>query len=291
MVPPTTLPTDKSGEIYNLSELSIPYNSEGWNNDPGRYILSLEDPRNSIGTGGMVQSRPRGEYLMRNEVQVVAGIDDFSFDYDEDLQAFTIYDGEGAERIIRYDAAENALIVKDFRDNAYSGTYVYDASVPGYIMYVGNHKIQPHVAALVTQPFEGEGRYDVDYRDGLVFEVVRNPKDARNLDLPEKWYKMTNANNKDDWAAFTYDAENQLFTMYNSDADGNPEKYAYRRFVDDNQIDTWQIEGAWEPGAPTGKYVRTSWSSCFENHQGWGETSIVKYITDGMFIFLHYVKK
>lgn len=294
ITPPKTLPTDNTEETYESSGLYIPYTSQGYDGEEATFILSYENPKESIGYGGMVQQRPHGRYVMRNEVQVVAGIDDFSFDYDDASQTFTIYDGGGKEYTARYDQAENALIVNHLWDSARSGKYVYDPAVSGYIMYIGNHKIPPHVAALTTQPFAGDDdigrRYEIEYRNGVVFEVIRNPKDLKNQDLPDMWYKMTKASNKEVWIAFTYDSENNLFTMYDSDNEGDIKKYAHRQFIDNNQIVNWQTDYPWDPNVPGELFTRTSLDDTFTSYTGWG-TYIYKFITDGVLIFLHYVKK
>lgn len=102
--------------------------------------------------------------------------------------------------------------------------------------------------------------------------------------LPDKWYKMTDENDRSRWVAFTYDTSNGIFTMYHDDQ-GIIDKFAYRKFRDDNLLESWRIGEDWK-SAPSGQYVREG-DGIFWN-EGVG---VHKYITDGMLIFLNYVIK
>lgn len=241
-IPPTTLPMDDSNEVYDLTQMRVRYVSQGYYGaGESTFVLSYEKSADTANIGKVVPTaKPHGAYLMKNDIHIPL-MDDFSFDYDEASQTFTIYDGGGKEYTIRYDQAANTMIVNHLWDGARrSGTYVYDATVPGYKMNASNQTIRPHVATLVTE-FHGEGEYDVPYRNnGIVFEVV--PYSEENFDhngLPDMWYKMTDENNSNEWEAFTYDITSGMFSCY-YDNQGEI-KHVYRKFLDGNQLGMWEI--------------------------------------------------
>lgn len=284
IIPPIILPADDSNEVYDLTQIRVRYVSQGYYGaEESTFVLSYEKSADTANIGKVVpMEREHGAYLMKNDIHVPL-IDDFSFDYDEASQTFTIYDGGGKGYTVRYDYAGNTMIVNHIWDSARSGTYVYDATVPGYIMYAGNQKILPHVATLVTE-FHGEGEYNVPYRNGLVCEVVPYPEENSDHNgLPDMWYKMTDENNNSDWEAFTYDNSNGIFTCYYDDQ--GEIKHVYRKFLDGNQLGRWKI-GEDLNGPPSSINVREA-DGIFWN----GNVGVHKYITDGMLIFLHYVIK
>lgn len=91
---------------------------------------------------------------------------------------------------------------------------------------------------------------------------------------------MVNKNNPDEWIAFTYDVPNETFTMYQPESGDRP--YSYRRFLPDGTLLVKSIEGEGSSGVykiqSDGKYYHD-------------QTSIIRYITDGMMLFWWQVKK
>jgi lipoprotein len=115
------------------------------------------------------------------------------------------------------------------------------------------------------------------YDDTSLFELKI---DHRAKEDGKKRYIMVNKNNPDEWIAFTYDVPNETFTMYRPESGDRP--YSYRRFLPDGTLLVKSIEGEGSSGVykiqSDGKYYHD-------------QTSIIRYITDGMMLFWWQVKK
>jgi len=77
--------------------------------------------------------RPHGRYLFEQDYGYIWG--DFSFDYDYDTHEYLIYDGAGLKQAVRYDDANEAVIVRDFVNSQESGVYERTSSGEYYSGY------------------------------------------------------------------------------------------------------------------------------------------------------------
>ena len=291
---PTTLPTDSSKEIFDLRQPNqlLRYESEG-----SKYILSYEDPmityRALKGNEVTPLEQEHGRYMLRHVVEYGDPYPDFSFDYNSSSNTFILYGGAGIKRTVHYDPASDTITVihLDKANSAFSGTYVYVPADDSYILYPQNYKLEANAVTLAKEPFNGDSdigkHYTVYYGPAIDLEVIAYPENKEQRpNLPDMWYKMTNVEYPSEWIAFTYDKAKNIFTMYSESNDDNPiTAYAYRRFRDASHIETANI-GSSNFGADDGVYVRDS-----DGTYRMSSHSIYKYITDGMFNFMHYVKK
>ena len=289
---PTTLPTNSSEEIYDLNNTVLKYYSEGQ-----RYILSYEDPMKTYNylkahygpTTVDFVDRPHGKYLFKQDYGYIWG--DFSFDYDYDTHEYLIYDGAGLKQAVRFDDANNAVVVRDFVNSQESGVYEYSQSLAAYVLYPQNYTIKPHILTLVRNTvFNGDSdigaQYEVEDGHGVIYEVALYPEKEAEArpNLPAMWYKMTNENDPSEWTAFTYDKATNVFAMYGNDG-ATILNYAKRWFTDANHIENHLTDTPLN-GAMDGVYERTSSGEYYS-----GYSTIFNYITDGLFNFMHYVKK
>ena len=145
------------------------------------------------------------------------------------------------------------------------------------------------MAALVTEPFYGDGSLGTTYKvSGRTYDVGLYPenkeKGQKDYGLPEMWYKITPQDTGDDWIAFSYDTGTGNFTMYSKSQSCNEvENYAKRKFLDKDHLRTWDdLRWGKEPCIFTrgtdGKYY------CDRG-------TIWQYITDGMWLIQNYVKR
>ncbi|WP_276839348.1 hypothetical protein [Anaerovibrio lipolyticus] len=141
--------------------------------------------------------------------------------------------------------------------------------------------------------YESEGsQYILTYEDPMITyralrgnEVKEHPANKeKRPDLPAMWYKMTDVEDPREWTAFTYDKATGVFNMYLNDHN-KIVNYSKRRFRDANHIETVQT-GLSDIGASDGVYERNSEGMYRDGHR-----AIDHYITDGMFNFMHYVRK
>ena len=114
-------------------------------------------------------------------------------------------------------------------------------------------------------------------------ETTPNAAPQTNTASPPKsaLYMIVNANDREDWTAFTYDTNTRVFTMYDAEFYGIGKPYSERRFFSDGRLEVKSL-GA---GAHTDIYTRTA--------GGTYETSserIYRYVTDGMRLFLQKVR-
>ena len=291
---PTTLPTDSSKEIFDLRQPNqvLSYESEG-----SKYILTYEDPmityRALKGNEVTPLEQEHGRYMLRHVVEYGDPYPDFSFDYDRASHTFTLYGGAGAKRTVHYDSASDTITVNHL-NGAYSdlsGTYVYVPVDDSYILYPRNRKLEANAVALAKEPFNGDSdigkHYTVYYGPAIDLEVIAYPEyKEQRPNLPDMWYKMTNVEYPSDWIAFTYDKATGVFDMYQND-DKKIVNYSKRWFRDANTIETHLTDTPMN-GADDGIYVRDSNG---QYRRSGHSNYINKYITDGMFNFMHYVKK
>ena len=72
---------------YTWEQQGLRYNSWGWDDTPGTFILKRDMPTGTAGSG-----IPQGDYLIEDYSQ--SGWDK-TFDYNSETKTFTIYDGRG----------------------------------------------------------------------------------------------------------------------------------------------------------------------------------------------------
>ena len=289
---PTTLPANTSSEIYDLKQPNalLKYTSEGT-----LYAITYEDPmityRALKGNEVTPIEQEHGRYMLKHVIMTGDPYPDFSFDYDSASHTFTLYGGAGAKRTVHYDAASNTITVNhlDSEYSAYSGTYVYVPEENSYILYPGNHKLEANAAVLAKEHFNGDSdigkHYTVYHGPAIDLEVTAYPEyKEQRPNLPAMWYKIINVEDPSDWIAFTYDKATRVFGMYNHEGE-KILHYSNRWFRDANHIET-HLTNTPMDGASDGIYVRDNDGDYYANF-----SRIRKYITDGMFNFMHYVKK
>ncbi len=290
---PTTLPTDRSREVFDLHNpnIKLRYETNGT-----KYVLTYEDPmityRALRGNEITPIEQEHGRYMLRHVIMTGDPYPDFSFDYDGATHTFTLYGGAGGKRTVHYDPNSDTITVNhlDSAYSAYSGTYVYVPTETSYILYPGNHKLEANAVALAKDAFNGDSdigkHYTVYYGPAIDLEVIAYPEyKEERPNLPAMWYKITNVEYPDsDWIAFTYNKNNGVFGMYQQDGK-DIAHYSNRWFRDADHIETHLTDNPMN-GADDGVYVRDSNGDY--NGPGGG---ILKYITDGLFNFMHYVIK
>ena len=93
-------------------------------------------------------------------------------------------------------------------------------------------------------------------------------------------YMIVNANDREDWTAFTYDRDTRVFTMYDAEFYGIGKPYSQRRFLSDGRLEVKSLGG----GVHTDIYVRDG-SGKYETSSEY----IYLYVTKGMRLFLQKV--
>ena len=195
------------------------------------------------------------EWLQSNKDSVeknVFGPSCLSFDYDSSSGTFTFY-RNNVKAEIAHNYPEDGMYQDLGQQGKSKMTEEFDAL--GAIQY----SLDEHIGQVIYT--DGNNKYS----------LYRFSEDI-NANLPTMWYKLTDIENPSDWAAFTYDKDNNLFTLYTSDYSGG---FIYRslivKFIDAEHID-YRSEGVNHTNAPVGELF----------YKG-----IQKYVTDGMLLFLN----
>lgn len=234
--------------------------------NPDTFVLKRDT------SAGMTSSHSQQEdYLIEEYSQ--SGWDK-TFDYNSSTDTFTIYDGQGPSEELHF-LGDDQLEVEALLPENSDTSGIYEADGAGIYRY-GSHAISHYITDAMAYFLEsGEGVTfssivpgDGSWRN---FSVRRNTQQTSASSEPR--YILINANNSYEWVAFTYDASNRVFTMY--DASSGDEPYAYCRFREDDALENRAMNGMW---LSTGIYVKQADGSSYAN--------IAKYITDGMLLFL-----
>ena len=261
--------------------------------------------------GGLTVVPPtpqQGEYEIVDEAQ--SGWD-VTFDFDHS-RTFTIYNGAGPTQRIQYRPGGASVYVTNLvdKDSIFDGEYERQASGDfiAYIPGVGERKLPPYIMAGlrivldnsvagleqgITYPYTSQvpnvgtmwnfTLRKTQPRQLTEIETTPNAAPQTNTANPPKsaLYKIVNVNNRNQWAAFTYDRDTRVFTMYHSEEFGIGKPYSKRRFLSDGRLEVKSLGG----GVHTDIYVRNG-SGVY-----WGgSTFIYRYITDGMRLFLQKVR-
>ena len=122
------------------------------------------------------------------------------------------------------------------------------------------------------------------YGEFITFVVRKTKKTASapqaSPAVPAR-YMVVDANDSSVWVAFSYDTATGIFTMYSDSENGADKPYSYRRFLSDGRLEVKSVGGGVHTDVYTpdggGKYRADS-----EN--------IIRYITDGMRLFLQKIR-
>ena len=249
--------------------------------------------------GGLTVVPPtpqQGEYEIVDEAQ--SGWD-VTFDFDHS-RTFTIYKDAGPIQRIQYRPGGASVYVTNLvdKDSIFDGEYERQASGDfiAYIPGVGERKLPPYIMAGleqgITYPYTSQvpnvgTMWNFTLRKTQprqLTEIETTPSAApqTNTASPPRnaLYMIVNANDREDWTAFTYDRDTRVFTMYDAEFYGIGKPYSQRRFLSDGRLEVKSLGG----GVHTDIYVR--------NGSGKYETSseyIYLYVTNGMRLFLQKV--
>ena len=248
----------------------------------------------------------QGEYEIVDEAQ--SGWD-VTFDFDHS-RTFTIYNEAGPTQRIQYRPGGASVYVTNLvdKDSIFDGEYERQASGDfiAYIPGVGERKLPPYIMAGlrivldnsvagleqgITYPYTSQvpnvgtmWNFTLRKTQPRQMTEIETPNAApqTNTANPPRnaLYMIVNANDREDWTAFTYDRDTRVFTMYDAEFYGIGKPYSQRRFLSDGRLEVKSL-GA---GAHTDIYVR--------NGSGKYETSseyIYLYVTKGMRLFLQKV--
>ena len=261
--------------------------------------------------GGLTVVPPtpqQGEYEIVDEAQ--SGWD-VTFDFDHS-RTFTIYNEAGPTQRIQYRPGGASVYVTNLvdKDSIFDGEYERQASGDfiAYIPGVGERKLPPYIMAGlrivldnsvagleqgITYPYTSQvpnvgtmwnfTLRKTQPRQMTEIETTPNAAPQTNTANPPRnaLYMIVNANDREDWTAFTYDRDTRVFTMYDAEFYGIGKPYSQRRFLSDGRLEVKSL-GA---GVHTDIYIPNA------SGEYWaGSSYIYRYVTDGMRLFLQKVR-
>lgn len=249
----------------------------------------------------------QGEYEIVDEAQ--SGWD-VTFDFDHS-RTFTIYNEAGPTQRIQYRPGGASVYVTNLvdKDSIFDGEYERQASGDfiAYIPGVGERKLPPYIMAGlrivldnsvagleqgITYPYTSQvpnvgtmwnfTLRKTQPRQMTEIETTPNAAPQTNTANPPRnaLYMIVNANDREDWTAFTYDRDTRVFTMYDAEFYGIGKPYSQRRFLSDGRLEVKSLGG----GVHTDIYVRDG-SGKYETSSEY----IYLYVTKGMRLFLQKV--
>jgi len=294
-----------SAALYNGDIGETRFTSSRWGDfQSSTYILKRYAKPNGESGGGLVLVTPepeQGTYEIVDPTQE-AGRWNRSFDYDEKTGVLTLYDDGGPiERwtILSWkgwepgDVRVEQLIPEN---SAYDAIYEWQEDRSAHVAYIPGigERTLPEYILNVIRMFnsmkdlldEGE-TYALggDANGEFISFVVRKTKNQASAPqaspaVPAR-YMLIDANDSSEWVAFSYDTATGVFTMYADSEKGADEPFSYRRFLSDGRLEVKSVGGGVHTDVYTpdggGKYRADS-----EN--------IMRYVTDGMRLFLQKVR-
>ena len=274
-----------------------------WDNQSTFILKRYAKPNGSSG-GGVVLVTPepeQGTYEIVDPTQE-AGRWNRSFDYDPKSGVLTLYDDGGPTERWTFlpwkgwepgDVQVEHLIPEN---RAYDAVYEWQESRSAYVAYIpgiGERTLPEYILNVqgafnmmkedLDQGKEWELQGDA-YGEFITFVVRKTKKQASapqaSPAVPAR-YMVVDANDSSVWVAFSYDTATGIFTMYSDSENGADKPYSYRRFLSDGRLEVKSVGGGVHTDVYTpdggGKYRADS-----EN--------IIRYITDGMRLFLQKIR-
>ena len=274
-----------------------------WDNQSTFILKRYAKPSDGSG-GGTVLVTPepeQGTYEIVDPTQE-AGRWNRSFDYDPKSGVLTLYDDGGPTERWTFlpwkgwepgDVQVEHLIPEN---RAYDAVYEWQESRSAYVAYIpgiGERTLPEYILNVqgafnmmkedLDQGKEWELQGDA-YGEFITFVVRKTKKTASapqaSPAVPAR-YMVVDANDSSVWVAFSYDTATGIFTMYSDSENGADKPYSYRRFLSDGRLEVKSVGGGVHTDVYTpdggGKYRADS-----EN--------IIRYITDGMRLFLQKIR-
>ena len=278
-----------------------------WDNQ-STFILKRYAKPNGGGSGGgvvLVTPEPeQGTYEIVDPTQE-AGRWNRSFDYDEKAGVLTLYDDGGPiERwtILSWkgwepgDVRVEQLIPEN---SAYDAIYEWQEDRSAHVAYIPGigERTLPEYILNVIRMFnsmkdlldEGEtyalgGDANGEYISFVVRKTKKQTSAPQASPAVPARYMVVDANDSSEWTAFSYDTATGIFTMYSDAENGADKPYSYRRFLSDGRLEVKSVGGGvhtdiYTPTGDFGKYIA-----------GQGDIHIIRYITDGMRLFLQKIR-
>jgi len=294
-----------SAALYNGDIGETRFTSlDQWDNQSTYILKRYAKPSGGSG-GGLVLVTPepeQGTYEIVDPTQE-AGRWNRSFDYDPKSGVLTLYDDGGPIERWTFlpwkgwepgDVQVEQLIPEN---SAYDAVYEYQESRSAYVAYIPGigERILPEYI-VNTEGFFNIMKEDLDQGKECAFDwptpdggfhkfVVRKTKKTASAPqassaVPAR-YMVIDANDSSEWVSFSYDTATGVFTMYADSENGADEPYAYRRFLSDGRLEVKSVGGGvhtdvYTPGS-SGKYYA-------------GSENIIRYVTDGMRLFLQKIR-
>ena len=274
-----------------------------WDNQ-STYILKRYTKPNGGSSGGTVLVTPepeQGTYEIVDPTQE-AGRWNRSFDYDEKAGVLTLYDDGGpTERwtFLSWKVWEPGDVRVEHLvpgSSAYDAIYEYQQDRGAHVAYIPGigERTLPEYILNVIRMFnnikdnldQGEMcMLDGDANGEHISFFVRKTKKKASAPqaspaVPAR-YMVVDANDSSVWVAFSYDTATGVFTMYADSENGADKPYSYRRFLSDGRLEVKSVGG----GVHTDVYTPDSSGK----YHGGGE-NIIRYVTDGMRLFLQKIR-
>lgn len=287
---------------------AAPYNGDigetRFTSDGRTYILKRYAKPSGGSGGGVVLVTPepeQGTYEIVDPTQE-AGRWNRSFDYDPKSGVLTLYDDGGpTERWTflpwkGWDPGDVKVEHLVPGSSAYDAVYEYQQDRDAYVAYIPGigERTLPEYIVYTEGSFNimkenlDQGKecvFDWPTPDGGFHEfVVRKTKKKASAPqaspaVPAR-YMVVDANDSSEWTAFSYDTATGVFTMYEPDTDNGEKPYAYRRFLSDGRLEDNDLRDGTQ-----GTFVQDG-----SGKYRAGSTSIYRYVTDGMRLFLQKIR-
>ena len=275
-----------------------------WDNQ-STFILKRYAKPNGGGSGGVVLVTPepeQGTYEIVDPTQE-AGRWNRSFDYDPKSGVLTLYDDGGPTERWTVLSRKGWWEPGDVQvEHLVPGSSAYDAVYElqedrsahvAYIPGIGERTLPEYIlnvmrmfSSIKDNLDQGETcMLDGDANGEFITFVVRKTKKTASAPqaspaVPAR-YMVVDANDSSVWVAFSYDTATRVFTMYSDSENGADKPYSYRRFLSDGRLEVKSVGG----GAHTDVYTPDSSGK----YHGGGE-NIIRYVTDGMRLFLQKIR-
>ena len=287
---------------------AAPYNGDigetRFTSDGRTYILKRYAKPSGGSGGGVVLVTPepeQGTYEIVDPTQE-AGRWNRSFDYDPKSGVLTLYDDGGpTERWTflpwkGWDPGDVKVEHLVPGSSAYDAVYEYQQDRDAYVAYIpgiGERTLPEYI--VYTEGSFNIMKENLDQGKECVFDwptpaggfhefVVRKTKKKASAPqaspaVPAR-YMVVDANDSSEWTAFSYDTATGVFTMYEPDTDNGEKPYAYRRFLSDGRLEDNDLRDGTQ-----GTFVQDG-----SGKYRAGATSIYRYVTDGMRLFLQKIR-